>query len=304
MSDSKLPADVAVLLIGHGGVDRVEDVAAFVKNIRHGRPPTQEIVDEVARRWLAIGGSPLNAISRETAEALRARVGVPVAVASRMWSPGVRDVVPALVASGVRRLVSVPLAPFSARIYGDFVRSECASLAVDVMAAAPWGTERALVDAFAITIEATRDALPIDRRDDAHLLLTAHSLPTRVIAAGDDYEREVGACARAVVAATRWSNDRAHVAYQSQGMDGGAWLGPDLPTTFASLGAHGVRDVVVCAIGFLADHTEVLYDLDVEARAIAQNHGVSYHRAPSLNAHARLVDALESVTRATLASSP
>jgi ferrochelatase len=182
------------------------------------------------------------------------------------------------------------------------VRSECASLDVEVLTAAPWGTEAALVEAFAGAIDESRNSVAPDRRDEAFLVLTAHSLPTRVIAAGDRYAREVESCAHAVIAASNWSPDRAQVAFQSQGMDGGEWLGPDLPTTFASLAAAGVRDVVVCAIGFLADHTEVLFDLDVEARALAEKMGISYHRAPSLNARSKLVDALEAVTRATLAA--
>lgn len=302
MASPSLPADVAVLLVGHGGVDRVEDVAAFVKNIRHGRPPTQAIVDEVSRRWLAIGGSPLNAITRAQAEALRARLGVPVAVASRMWTPRVRDVVPALVERGARRLVCVPLAPFSAEIYGNFVRAECAGFDVEVLAAAPWGAEPALVAAFASAIAEAGDVIAADRRRDATLVLTAHSLPKRVIAAGDGYAHEVEACARAVIAATGWPVERARIAFQSQGMDGGEWLGPDLPTTFEALASRGVADALFCAIGFLADHTEVLFDLDVEARAIAEKHGIAFHRAPSLNARPQLVDALEAVARATLAA--
>jgi ferrochelatase len=219
-----------------------------------------------------------------------------------MWAPSVGDVVPDLIEAGARRLLVIPLAPFSASIYGDFVRRECTPLAISITTAAPWGTEPSLVDAFAGAIVEARNSVANERRDDAFLLLTAHSLPTRVIAAGDGYAREVEACARAVVAASKWSPSRAQVAFQSQGMDGGEWLGPDLPTTFASLAARGVRDVVVCAVGFLADHTEVLFDLDVEARAMAENMGISYQRAPSLNARDELVDALESVARATLAA--
>jgi ferrochelatase len=148
-----------------------------------------------------------------------------------------------------------------------------------------------LVEAFASNIRSVM--VP-----NAHLLFTAHSLPIRVVRGGDPYEGQVRATARSVasaVSAQSWS-----IAFQSQGMDGGEWLGPDLPTAFSTIAQSGARTVVVCAIGFLADHTEVLYDLDIEARAHADKLGLQYVRAASLNAHPSLMEALANVVHRTL----
>lgn len=278
----------AVLLIQHGSVDDPADIPEFVRTIRRGRPTPQSIVDEVTHRWKAIGGSPLFAITRAQAEALHERIGVRTAVAGRLWKPWARDVVAALAEAGVTRVVSLPLAPMSVHVYNPTTREACVAAGVECVEVPAWNEEPALIDAFA----------DVAGQGSGHLLFTAHSLPTRIIAAGDPYEAQVRRTAELVakkLGTSDWS-----VAFQSQGMDGGDWLGPDLATAFASLAARGVGHVHVCAIGFLADHTEVLYDLDVEARAWAVERGLTFSRAPSLNTHPRLIDALASVASRAL----
>lgn len=277
----------AVLLIQHGSVDDPADIPEFVKTIRRGRPTPQSIVDEVTHRWKAIGGSPLLAITQAQAAALEQRVGVKCAVAGRLWRPWARDVVQALAREGVTRVLSLPLAPMSVHIYNPTSREACEAAGVECIEAPAWNAEPALIEAFASVAA-----------HEGHLLFTAHSLPTRIIAAGDPYEAQVRETARLIaekVGAARWS-----VAFQSQGMDGGDWLGPDLATAFDTLARDGERDVHVCAIGFLADHTEVLYDLDIEARGWAEQRGLRFSRAPSLNAHPKLIDALAAVTARAL----
>ncbi|MEO7096099.1 MAG: ferrochelatase [Polyangiales bacterium] len=290
-----LPEGTAILLIGHGSVSRAEDIPAFVQAIRRGRPTPPAIVDEVTHRWNAIGGSPLQSIIETQAQALSARLAVPVGVASRLWAPYARDVVPELVRGGARRIVSLPLAPYSAKIYNDVTREACTAAGVECIDVPAWGSHQALVDAFRETIDETFAGVA---PREAHLVLSAHSLPMRVVAMGDTYGDEVRATAAAIAQKVPVPAERVHVAFQSQGMDGGEWLGPDLKTTFASIAEKGGSEVVVCAIGFLADHTEVLYDLDVEARAIVEHHGMKFHRAPSLNTRERFLDVLEDLSRA------
>lgn len=277
----------AVLLIQHGSVEDPADIPEFVRTIRRGRPTPQSIIDEVSHRWHAIGGSPLLRITEAQAAALQERLGVRCAVGARLWKPWAREVVASLAREGVTRVLSLPLAPMSVHVYNPTTREACAAAGVACVEAPAWNAEPALIDAFAEVA-----AHP------GHILFTAHSLPTRVIAEGDPYEAQVRETASLVaekLGTSRWS-----VAFQSQGMDGGDWLGPDLPTALSSLAASGARDVHVCAIGFLADHTEVLYDLDVEARGIAESKGLRYSRAPSLNAHPLLIDALAAVARRAL----
>jgi ferrochelatase len=294
-----LPAGTAILLIGHGSVSRAEDIPAFVQAIRRGRPTPQAIVDEVTHRWNAIGGSPLQSIIEAAAQALSARLSAPVAVASRLWAPYAKDVVPRLVHDGARRIVSLPLAPYSAKIYNDVTREACTAAGAQCFEVPSWGLHPALIEAFSQVIDETRAGLPAET---THVVLTAHSLPMRVIAMGDTYDREVRATAAAIQQRLALPGDRVHVAFQSQGMDGGDWLGPDLKTTFAALASKGCKDVVVCAIGFLADHTEVLYDLDVEARAMVEQQGMRFRRAPSLNTRPRFLDALEDLARTAAAT--
>lgn len=289
----------AVLLVGHGSVERVEDIPAFLSNIRHGRPTPPAIVEEVTRRFVAIGGSPLLDISKAQAAALATELGVRVEIGMRLFSPYAKDAVARLAAEGVRRIVSLPLAPFSTHLYNPLVDEACRAHGIACLPVGPWGEEPRLVDAFAETVrEAQEAARSADPTADPHVVFSAHSLPLRVLSGGDRYEHEVRATMDAV--AQRVGATRCSLAFQSQGMDGGEWLGPDLPTTLTRLASAGEKAVLFSAIGFLADHTEVLYDLDVEARTEAEARGLRYHRAASLNARPSFVAALAALARRAL----
>lgn len=292
----------AVLLTCHGTIDRVEDIPAFLHNIRRGRPTPAHIVDEVQRRFQRIGGSPLMRITAEQGQALEARLGIPVRIAGRLWGPYPKDVVAELAAAGTTRLISLPLAPQSVEIYHAGVREAAAAHpGMEVRCAPAWGLEPSLISAFLESIDEALARFPEDRRKSVPVLLTAHSLPQRIIDMGDAYEREFRAMADAVAARIAERGNPARIAFQSQGMDGGAWLGPDLPTTFAALAAEGKTEVVIAPIGFVAEHVETLYDLDVEAPGLAEKAGVArIERAGAMNTRALFIDALESVVRRLL----
>jgi ferrochelatase len=299
-------AGQGVVLVSHGTVrqasadatmaSRARDMREFLGRIRHGRPASDELVDEMLRRYDAIGGSPLAVHTAAQASALQERMDVPVLVATRFGEPSLCDAITQAAALGIRRLCVVPLAPFSVKIYVDaFVdaaeglRREGATVP-ECLGVEAWGTEHAFVEAHA---EAIESALAEDRTGDrTALVLTAHSLPTRVIAAGDGYQREVEACASAI---TNRVGRRGVIAYQSQGADGGAWLGPDLQTALRTIRSEGASDVVLAPIGFLAEHVETLYDLDIEAVTWCAEIGLTMHRVPALNTAPRLIEALEAV---------
>jgi len=299
-----------VLLVAHGSVDAIDELPEFLANIRRGHPAPPELLAEVRRRYEAIGGtSPLNAINRDLAARLAARLGVPaerVRLANRLFRPYPAEVLAQLVKAGARRVVVVPLAQHSSHVYGEAVKQAAAEAKVDLtLVVAPnWGRRPELTDAFARSIVGALAEVPEAERGRAALLLTAHSLPVSVIEAGDPYERELRASAEDVAARVRELGGAfaEHlVAFQSQGMSTGPggrpmkWLGPDLQETFASLAERGVRQVVVAPIGFLADHVEILYDLDIEARTWAEEKGIALRRAPSLNAGDALVGTLAAV---------
>lgn len=302
----------AALLVSHGSVQHLDDLEAFLTNIRRGRPPPPALVAEVRRRYEAIGGSPLDAINEEVARKLQDRLGMTVGRANRLWVPYVRDAIDALAAHGVRRVALVPLAQHSAHVYEADARAAADARGVALACAPNWGSTAALCEAFASRIVSALGATPSTGR--TCVVMTAHSLPRVVIESGDPYERDVRAAADRIAAAVlrrTGAPARFVLAFQSQGASGGdnedrrsAWLGPDLPTVFEQAAAQGERHVLVAPIGFLADHVEILYDLDIEARAIAKDRGLTFARVPSLNADDDFIQVLEGVVRSTLERVP
>ena len=297
---------VATLLVSHGTVQHLDELEAFATNIRRGRPAPRELVSELRRKYEAIGGSPLNAINAQVASKLERRLGVRVVWANRLWKPYARDVIATLSVQGVRRIALVPLAQYSAHVYGADAREAADAHGVELSCAPNWGDSPALCEAFASRIVS---ALPASSQaDSTAVMMTAHSLPRSVLESGDPYERDVRAAGERIAAAVR-ARLRAHtgffVAFQSQGVSAGdgrraEWLGPDLPTTLDRAVERGYRHVLVAPIGFLADHVEILYDLDVEARAMAQGRGLTFARVPSLNSDDDLIDVLEGIARSLL----
>ncbi|MFT3771135.1 MAG: ferrochelatase [Minicystis sp.] len=292
----------AVLLTCHGTVDRIEDIPAFLNNIRRGRPTPQAIVDEVTHRFQRIGGSPLMRHTADQAAALEARLGLPVRIAGRLWAPFPAEVIAALVQEGITTLISLPLAPQSVDVYHAGIRAAVtAHPGLDLRLAPPWGTEPILIDAFVESIDEALARFPEDERAKVPVILSAHSLPQRVIDTGDPYEKQFRAMAAEVALRLVMRGNPVRVAFQSQGMDGGAWLGPNLPATFTELAEGGAKSAVIAAIGFVADHVETLYDLDIEAPTVAAKAGIErLERAPSMNARPRFIDALEAVVRRLL----
>ena len=281
----------AVLLVSHGTVDRLEDLPAFLRNVRRGREAPPELVSELRRRYDAIGGSPLNAINERLATKLEAVLGVPVRHASRLWRPYARDAIAGL---DIERLVVIPLAQHSAHVYGEAVKRDVGERAsVVCVCAENWGQRPALLEAFAKRARALA-------AHDAALVLTAHSLPTRVVAAGDPYEREVRASAAGVAERVAGAFAEVVVAFQSQGFGDGEWLGPGIPETLDALRGK-VKRVVFAPIGFLADHVEILYDLDIEAKAMAESRGLAFSRTESLDDADDFVDVLAGLSRELLA---
>ncbi len=297
----------AVLLLGHGTVENLDDLPGFLSNIRRGRPSPPELVAELRHRYLAIGGSPLLRISRELAHEVEARLDKRVHLAMRFWHPFAKDVLGEIASSGCAALAVVPLAPYSGHVYAAEMQRVAEELrksggAPPALSCAPnWGREPLLVGAFADALVEALARLPEPRRAKAHVVFTAHSLPLAVVRQGDPYPDEVRATAEAVAARAGIANPW-RVVYQSQGATPDPWLGPDVRESLLDVAKQGATDVVFCPIGFLSDHIEILYDLDIEAKAQAEKAGLSFARTASLNASPRLADAIASVARGAVAS--
>jgi len=298
-----LGAHDAVALVAHGTVSDLDDLREFVQQIRHGRPPSDGLVQELRRRYEAIGGSPLLELTREQARSLSRRLDAPVLVGMRLWRPSVGEVLRAAVGLKIRRLVVLPLAPFSVHVYWEAARRSRAELENEIGVQLPelvpvgaWGRQVELVRAHAALI---RPLIAGARPEDTALVMTAHSLPQRVVDAGDPYQREVEDCAALIGAELGCPYE---LAFQSQGGEGGVWLGPDLAATLERVARAGQRRVVIAPIGFLAEHVETLYDLDIEAAGWARHHGLDFQRVPALNAHPGLIEALARVVELALAN--
>jgi ferrochelatase len=298
----------AVLLIAHGTVEDLEDLPPFLAAIRRGHPAPPALVAEVRRRYEAIGGqSPLNAICWDVAKKLEARLALPVRLAMRLWKPYPKEVLARLIEEGVERVAVVPLAQHSAHVYAEAVEAAARDLAAEgrgaiaVTSAKNWGREPALTRAFADAVRRSLDESPERVRRRTLVLFTAHSLPVAAIRGGDPYETEVRASALMVAKELGAACPPSAVAFQSQGMGGGDWLGPDLPTALDAARAAGHTHVLIAPIGFLADHVEILYDLDIEARALAEERGLSIARTESLNTSDAMIDVLQQVSRPLLA---
>lgn len=285
--------DWIILLMAHGSPRSIEQLPEFLAEIRRGRPAPAELVSEMRHRYEVIGGSPLLAETTAQARALEAALGVPVRMAMRLSEPRVENVLGDV--SAPTRACVLPIAPFSVDVYVNAARAALASRAgaPELVAVEAYGSEPALVDAWVSGIERALDREPADL-----VLLSAHSLPTSVIARGDRYQVEFERAARAV--GKRLAESRGVAwrhCYQSAGASEEQWLGPHLDDCLAEAAARGASRLLVAPIGFLAEHVETLYDLDLEAQARALSLGVTLRRVPALGRDPAFIRALAGVCR-------
>jgi ferrochelatase len=287
-----------VLLMAHGTPSSMDDMPAYLALVRGGRPPSPELVEEMRHNYAAIGGrSPLTDITMAQADALRARLGddAPVAVGMRNWTPFIKDALTSLAAAGVTRVVGIPLAPqfstLSVQKYNDAARAALPG-GVSFDAVESFHAHPLLVDAF---VERLRAARP---RHEELVMFTAHALPVRAIESGDRYPDEVAATASAVAKGAGLSRYR--VAYQSAGRTPEPWIGPEIAAVVDEESARGVRKFLVVPIGFVCDHTEVLFDIDVQAAQTAREYATSLRRTESLNASPTFIRLLEDLVRTRL----
>jgi protoporphyrin/coproporphyrin ferrochelatase len=278
-------------------VSHLSQMADFLKVIRRGRPASPELVEEMTSRYQQIGGSPLLQITEEQARSLSDATGLPCTVAMRLWEPRVEGVLTELGQAGITRACVVPLAPFSVDVYVEAARAAQRSLVgpgsdISLVSVGAWGTDPAFVAASAAHIERHLPPHP------STLLLTAHSLPMRAIQAGDRYAEEVERSFEAVVARLPCA---AELVYQSQGADGGDWLGSGLRSALEAVAARGERHVTLAPFGFLSDHVETLYDLDIEAMRWCRELGLGFTRVPALNTDPDFIRALARLAQQVLA---
>jgi protoporphyrin/coproporphyrin ferrochelatase len=278
-----------VILMAYGSPEHPEDIRPYLEDIREGRPVSDRAVEELTERYRRIGGrSPLDELTERQRAALERELELPVHVGMKHWRPRIADAVEQALAGGADSIVAVVLAPhYSAlSIAGYRERLETALQGrAELVFVESWHDLEAFIAVLADRIRGT----------EAHVVFTAHSLPERILAMGDPYKDQLLETSRLV--AERAGVERWSFAFQSESPTGEPWLGPDILDELTRLHGAGVEKVLVCPVGFVSDHLEILWDLDVEARERADELGLELDRVESLNDDPAFIAALAEVVR-------
>ena len=297
---------IGVLVMAYGGPASLDEIPGYLADIRHGRPTSRAVLDEITESYRAIGGSsPLLAVSRRQVDALAGDLGAGFRcyLGMRHWSPWIEEVVGEMIEDGLTHAVSLVLAPhFSALSVARYQQKIADGLdlyrgRIEFEHVPSYHDAPGLIEAFASRVTEGVGRWPEDERERVHVVFSAHSLPERVLSAGDPYGEQCLETARLVAARAGLDESRWSWAYQSAGRTPEAWAGPDLGEHLEELAARGVRDVVAVPIGFVSDHVELLFDVDVRARRIAERLGIRLERPPALNDDPVYVAALADLVR-------
>jgi protoporphyrin/coproporphyrin ferrochelatase len=279
----------AVVLMAYGSPSSPEDVRPYLEDVRGGRPVSDEAVAELAERYRRIGGrSPLDDVTGAQRAALERELGMPVFVGMKHWRPRIAEAVDAALAGGATRVIGVVLAPHYSRMsvgeYRERLEDALAERA-ELVLVESWHDDPAFVNVLADRVRGT----------DAWVVFTAHSLPERILADGDPYREQLLETSRLV--AERAGLERWSFAFQSASATGEPWLGPDLLDELERLAADGVGKVLIAPVGFVSDHLEILWDIDVEAREKAGELGLELARIESLNDDPEFIRTLAGIVR-------
>jgi ferrochelatase len=301
-------AKTAVLLLAHGSPESPDQVPEFLQSITGGRPLPPQVVEEIRHRYSLIGFSPLPCWTLRQADQLSRSLKMPVFVGMRNWKPLIADAVKAIAAQGFERVIAICMAPQNSRtsvgLYRSAVTGET-KLPFDLDFVEEGHDHPLLAKAFAEKLRSGWEKACAESGAKLPVIFTAHSVPQRTITEGDPYEEQSKETAALVAKEAGLSAEDWVFAFQSQGMSGGAgsanpWIGPTVEETILNLKAKGHRGVFVHPIGFLCDHVEVLYDIDIAFKQFAEKEGMRLWRAESLNGSQTLTAALADLVRSRM----
>ena len=292
-----------VLMMAYGTPSATSDIEAYYARIRHGRPPTPELLADLTRRYLAIGGvSPLAQRTADQVAGVKAALDVlapgrfDVRFGSKYEPPLLEGTAEAMRANGLTRIVGLALAPHSSSMSTDQYMSRARAAlgeSVEFVAIGAWWESPGFLELIAQRVNDALAQVPSERHETTEVIFSAHSLPEKILQSGDTYPDQLLESARRVAqlaGVERWD-----IAWQSAGRTADPWIGPDILSVLRSKRSRGVTDVVSCPIGFVADHLEVLFDIDVEAQGVAREVGLNLVRTASLNADPKFVMVLARV---------
>lgn len=299
----------AVLMMAHGAPDSLDDVEPYLSNVRGGRETPPELVEEVRARYALIGGrSPLLAITNAQAQALERRLNAEAGkqrfrayVGMRHWRPTIRQAVGQIAADGIRNVVALCMAPHYSRMsigaYFKALREAQDALGADLEVARveDWHDHPRFIGAVAEKVRVALERFSEEERHRIRIVFTAHSLPAAIVEQGDPYDEQVRRTAHLVADHLQLDHDTWQVCYQSAGSVNARWLGPPVEKVVVELADGGNDRILVAPIGFVADHAEILYDIDVECRRLAADRGARLERTESLNASPAFIEALADI---------
>src|SRR5579884_523256 len=299
---------MAVLLLAHGTPDSLDEVPEYLRNVTGGRPIPDAVIEEVRHRTSMIGKSPLTKLTQEQGRLLAKELGVPVYVGMRNWRPYIADVVKQMLEDGTTSAVVICLAPQNSRTSVGLYKRAVMQAVEDrmrILFIEAWADHPLLAQAFAERLRPVWERVSNETGAPVPVVFTAHSVPQRTVEAHDgqpadpyaeEAKRTAASVAERVPELRHW-----RFAFQSQGMSGGPWLGPTVEETLTALHKEGHKAVVIQPIGFLCDHIEVLYDIDIAFREFGKQLGMRIERPESLNSSPLLIGALADIARQGLA---
>jgi ferrochelatase len=300
MTDIRYP--IGVLIMAYGGPNSLDELPGYLADIRNGRPTTPAVLEEISNNYRQIGGSsPLLEITTRQIEAVRARLDpdlYKIYLGMRHWAPWIEEVVGQMIEDGVTHAVSLVLAPHFSKLSVAKYQGKIASGLemyhgdIEFENVASYHDAPKYIEALANRVREGIGRWPEDEQDDVHVIFSAHSLPVRIIKMGDPYDSQLRETASLVAEKAGLAEDRWSWSYQSAGRSPEPWLGPQLEEYIPELAEQGIKNIVSIPVGFVSDHVEILYDIDIEAQNVAKELGVRLERPPALNEDPLYIDTL------------
>ncbi len=297
---------IGILFMAYGGPDCLEDIPGYLADIRAGRTTSKALIEEIKRNYRLIGGSsPLLDLTIETTRAVtdflnpsNGPMHFKPYLGMRHWAPWIEETVGHMIEDGITRSVSVVLAPqYSGMSIAKYHKKIDAGLnfyrgQIDFSHIQSYHDDPRLIEAFAKRVRIGLERFPEEDRTNVHVIFSAHSLPTRIVKENDPYPTQCYETAALVAKAAGLTPDQWSGCYQSEGRSPEPWLGPQLEDYLVELANKGIQNAISIPVGFVSDHVEVLYDIDIEAQAVAEEHHMRLERPPSLNSDPLFVEAL------------
>lgn len=305
MTSDKKP--VGALIMAYGGPSSLQEIPGYLADIRSGRVTTPAVLEEITHNYRQIGGkSPLLDITRRQVEAIQEALGESFScyLGMRHWAPWIEDTIRDMLDDGVDRAVSLVLAPhFSQMSVARYQEKIARGLEmyrghIDFEHITSYHNAPKYVQALAQRVRAGLERWPASQRDEVHVIFSAHSLPKRILDTGDPYDKQLRETARLVAAAAGLPDERWSWSYQSAGRTSEPWLGPQLDEHIRALAERGTTEAISIPVGFVSDHVEILYDIDIQAQEVAQKHGIRLERPSALNTDPLFIEQLAELIRA------